>query len=154
MWRECLRAQRVSAGDIRETERDLGVTLPVELVRFMKVHQGMALDTPVTDATGRPLRFGHFYSFTDNEAGDSTLRERCLMYRRRGYPDSLVPFASAVDNQAHLALDYVGSPSRPAVVFVYPDGDAEATGYWSTSPVAADVASLLALLDPTYGARA
>lgn len=104
---------------------------------------------PLFLASGRRIGLGFVHAVTAAD-GRRDLRELCLLWRSRGYPPSLVPFASS-GGQAHLALDFGASPSNPSVVYVYPDGEAEATGYWSTSCVAADVEAFLEMLGPRNG---
>lgn len=150
MWLEYLRARSASESDIDATEQALGVSLPDDFVSFLTKYQGMRSETAhVTDILGRRIRLAYLFFFTTAaESKQRNIRDLCLMFRERGYPERLVPFGST-GGQPHVALDYSASLASPSVAYVYPDGDAPRTGYWSTTAVAPDVTSFLAMMAST-----
>ena len=150
MWLEYLRARRGTALDVSDTEHALGLSFPPEFAALLLRYQGMRSETAVvTDSDGQEVRVGHLFFLTDAaESSQHNIRDLCLLFRKRGYPSSLVPFASG-GGQPHLALDYSGPGGEPSVSYVYPDGDAPETGFWSKTSVARDVATFLDALQRT-----
>jgi hypothetical protein len=150
MWLEYLRARQATESDVVDTERHLGLSLPPDMAAFLLKYQGMRSETAaVTDSRGHLIRVGHLFFLTDAaESGQRNIRDLCLLFRKRGYPTTFVPFASA-GGQPHLALDYSGPTGEVSVAYVYPDGDAPQTGFWSKTAVAPDVATFLAMLQRT-----
>ncbi|MCB9617098.1 MAG: SMI1/KNR4 family protein [Sandaracinus sp.] len=71
--------------------------------------------------------------------------DKTLRFRRKGYPSDLVPFATG-GGQDHFAMRFHDG-ANPEVVYVFPDGDAEATGYWTWIPIAPSFDALLLALD-------
>lgn len=142
-WQPYLKVRPATSQDVANTESALSVQFPGSFVDFMVTNQGMSSeDMRVVDERSREIGIGYLFFFSEASGGQRNIKDLCLMFRKRGYPGYLVPFASA-GGQPHLALDYRSAKSSPAVVYVYPDGDAENTGYWSTSLVTPDFESFL-----------
>jgi hypothetical protein len=147
IWEEYSHARRPTEDDIEVTERVLGYSLPDDFISLMVDHQGKcAVRTRVRCEDGRKMAIGHLHFLTSNDNGGRNVAQLTSLWRGRGYPRWLVPFAT-VGSQDHLALDYGETPERPRVSYVFPDGDAVQTGYWSIRPIASSVSDLLGMFE-------